>query len=382
MLGFDPRSFIIISAILGILCSFIFFVLRRSFPKDIQGIEHWAWGCLIMVFAAFLFTLKGSIPVLFSSYLANFLVICGIMLMYASLLRFENLDIPHKRLTVILVATGLLLLWPSVIEDNYRGRIILVSAVNAMQFAACALIIFKMKRKSFAEYFTQTVFLLTACISLIRCVIAMLQTGTLHATTDISALQHIYLATFSFSILALSLGFMLMVNRCLQLKLEYTAAHDSLTGLYRREAFFDLLEKEMARSLRYHQPLSLLMIDLDNFKAINDRHGHSGGDLVIEDFSRKAQQALRMHDAMGRYGGEEFIVALPNTTQEGAHVIAERIRDLATQARSDDLPAYTVSIGIATLQDANQDAKKLADKADQALYVAKRAGKNRVEAVR
>jgi diguanylate cyclase (GGDEF)-like protein len=381
MLGFDPRSFIIISAILGILCSFIFFVLRRSFPKTIQGLEHWAWSCLLTVAAAFLFALRGSIPIIFSSFLANMLVVGGIMLMYASLLRFDNHPIQHKRLLATLAATGLLLLWPTFIEDDYRARVILIGTVNAVLFSACALVIFRMKHKSFAEWFTQAVFLVTAGISLTRSATAVIQTGILHPTTDLSALQHIYLATFSFSLLALSMGFMLMVNRSLQLKLEYAAVHDSLTGLYRREAFFDSLEKEMARSRRYHQPLSLLMIDLDNFKAINDQYGHSGGDQVIVDFSRKAQQVLRTHDVMGRYGGEEFIVALPNTLQDGAYVIAERIRNLLTEARSDGLPAYTVSIGIATMQDSQQEAIVLVNKADQALYVAKRGGKNRIETV-
>jgi len=381
MLGFDPRSFIIVSAILGILCSFIFFVLRRSFPKDIQGLEHWAWGCLLMVASAFLFALRGSIPVLFSSLVANILVVGGIMLMYASLLRFENLAVPRKRLLAALAVMSLLLIWPTLVQDSYRARIILVGAVNATLFFSCAMIIFKMKSKSFAERFTQSVFLLTACISLVRGISAILQTGVLHPATDISMQQHIYLATFAFSIVALSLGFMLMVTRRLQFKLEHAAARDGLTGLYRREAFFDSLEKEMSRSHRYGQPLSLLMMDLDDFKGINDQYGHLEGDRVIADFSRKAQQGLRNHDVMARYGGEEFMVMLPNTPQDGAYIIAERIRKLLAQARSHDMPAYTVSIGIATTQGGRQEIRSFVNRADQALYVAKKAGKNRIEAV-
>lgn len=123
------------------------------------------------------------------------------------------------------------------------------------------------------------------------------------------------------------------------------------------------------------------MMDLDDFKGINDQYGHLEGDRVIADFSRKAQQGLRNHDVMARYGGEEFMVMLPNTAREGAYVIADRMRDLLAQARSDDLPAYTVSIGIATTQGDQHEVGAFVRKADQALYVAKRAGKNRIESV-
>ena len=381
MLGFDPRSFIIVSALVGMLCSFIFFVLRRSFPKDIQGLEHWAWACLLMVAAAFLFALRGSIHVFFSSYIANMLVVAGIMLMYASLLRFENRAVPRRSLLILLAVTGLLLTWPTLISDDYRLRLILVGAVNTGLFSACAMVVHRTKRKTYPELFTVAAFVFTASISLARAITAVLQSDRLHPGNDISPLQYIYLATFAFSILALSLGFMLMVNHRLRLALEHAAAHDSLTGLYRREAFFDTLEKEMARSHRYGEPLSILMIDLDDFTAINDQCGHLEGDRVIADFSRKAQQELRTNDVMGRYGGEEFIIVLPNTLQMGAYMIAERIRSLLSEARSDDLPPYTVSIGIATTQGNQHGLKGFISKADQALYVAKKAGKNRIEAV-
>lgn len=381
MLGFDPRSFIIVSALLGMLCSFIFFVLRRSFPKNIQGLEHWAWACLLMVVAAFLFSLRGSIHVLFSSYIANMLVVAGIMLMYASLLRFETRAVPRKSLLILLAVTGLLLTWPTLVSDDYRIRLILVGAVNTGLFFACAMVVHRTKRKTYPELFTVAAFVFTASISLARAITAVLQTDTLHPGNDISPLQHVYLATFAFSILTLSLGFMLMVNHRLRLALEHAAAHDSLTGLFRREAFFETLEKEMARSHRYGEPLSILMIDLDDFKTINDQYGHLEGDRVIADFSRKAQQELRTNDVMGRYGGEEFIIVLPNTVQIGAYMIAERIRSLLSEARSDDLPRYTVSIGIATTQGNQHGVKGFISKADQALYVAKKAGKNRIEAV-
>jgi diguanylate cyclase (GGDEF)-like protein len=289
--------------------------------------------------------------------------------------------VPHKQLLGSLAMMALVLIWPTFIEDDYRMRIVLVGTFNAVIFSMCTAVIASMPRKNFAEWFTQIVFLLTACISATRSFTALFQTGALDPASDVSALQQVYLATFAFSILALSLGFMLMANRRLQIALEHKASHDGLTGLLRREPFFCALTKEISHACRHGHPLSLLMMDLDNFKAINDKHGHDGGDQVIVDFARKAQQILRTRDLIGRYGGEEFIVMLPDTTLAGAHVIAERIRNILSGPHADDLPTYTVSIGIAAIQGQQQDAKVLVSQADQALYAAKRMGKNRVEAI-
>ncbi|HJW56838.1 MAG TPA: GGDEF domain-containing protein [Burkholderiaceae bacterium] len=379
MLGFDPRSFIIISAALGILCAFIFFVLHRSFPKDIRGLAPWGWACLTMTAAALLFALRGTVPLLFSSYLANVLLVSGIMMMYSSLRDFAAQLKPRVNLVIVLAGVALMLAWPTFIDDSYRLRVILISIVNSSLFAAAAVLIHRMRQKSFAEWFTQIVFLFTAAISFIRCAAALVQNAALDPITDVSVLQHVYLASFCFSIVALSLGFMLMVNCRLQMRLEYAASHDDLTGAYRRSAFFDMLDREIIQSCRHDRSISLLMVDLDNFKEINDRLGHLVGDRVIADYSQKAQRVLRSYDVIGRYGGEEFIVLLPRTSQEEAYAIAERLRDAAGPASSGDIPAYTVSIGIATSQGDNEHAANLIASADKALYAAKKAGKNRIE---
>lgn len=125
--------------------------------------------------------------------------------------------------------------------------------------------------------------------------------------------------------------------------------------------------------------MSVLIIDLDNFKEINDRHGHLTGDRVIVDFSSKVLQILRRGDAVGRYGGEEFLVLLPNTTQEDAYSVADRIRAMAAEVCSKEVPAYTVSVGVAPLVTGDTDSATLIDSADKALYSAKKAGKNHVK---
>jgi diguanylate cyclase (GGDEF)-like protein len=169
----------------------------------------------------------------------------------------------------------------------------------------------------------------------------------------------------------------------LQEKLEFLSLHDDLTGLYNRRAFDQELEKEWRRGMRFWQPLSILLIDIDHFKAYNDTWGHPQGDACLQAVAHAIDSAAqRAGDFVARYGGEEFAVILPATTAADALSIAEKIRlrieaveighaDAAHTSR------VTVSIGIATgLPKQKTDASLLVRRSDQALYAAKSLGRN------
>jgi diguanylate cyclase (GGDEF)-like protein len=168
-------------------------------------------------------------------------------------------------------------------------------------------------------------------------------------------------------------------------RLFESATYESLTGLLRRDAVLDLLEHEIERAQRYQRPLSLAMADLDYFKEVNDRFGHLAGDTLLKEISRAASQGLRSTDLIGRYGGEEFIMVLPETEIGGAVRVAEKIRDLierTTVPMADGSHAQvTISIGIAALGDVRGGPltpRQLIAAADRSLYEAKHAGRNRV----
>ncbi|HPO29710.1 MAG TPA: sensor domain-containing diguanylate cyclase [Candidatus Hydrogenedentes bacterium] len=163
-------------------------------------------------------------------------------------------------------------------------------------------------------------------------------------------------------------------------RLEQLAITDPLTGLYNRRYFFERLDQEVARARRYGTPLSCLMLDVDDFKKLNDRWGHLTGDAVLREIARRIQQSIRRVDLPARYGGEEFVILLPQTDLEGARVEAERIRRSVGDTPFPDLPDgenVTVSIGIAALNEAVTSAEELVRLADDALYRAKSEGKNR-----
>jgi diguanylate cyclase (GGDEF)-like protein len=163
-----------------------------------------------------------------------------------------------------------------------------------------------------------------------------------------------------------------------ELRLRDAAATDHLSGALSRRAWSELAEIEFARARRYARPLSLAMFDIDRFKAINDTYGHAAGDVVIRKISEICQVSLRQSDLFGRFGGEEFVLMMPETTQAGAYQVAERIRGVFGNSASDfGEPVFTtVSIGITQLHAGDSSPQMLIERADRALYRAKRQGRN------
>jgi two-component system, cell cycle response regulator len=155
---------------------------------------------------------------------------------------------------------------------------------------------------------------------------------------------------------------------------------DALTGLYNTRYFYKTLELEIARTNRYGNPFSLMLFDIDNFKLLNDNHGHQAGDEVLQELAQILKSISRETDTSVRYGGEEFIIVLPNTPEEETIFLADRIRKAVQEhnfiVSSKEKVNITLSGGIASYPKNAEDAKSLLNAADSALYAAKAAGKN------
>lgn len=160
--------------------------------------------------------------------------------------------------------------------------------------------------------------------------------------------------------------------------LEDQARKDSLTGLYNRRHLDEHLKIEIGRALRQNLPCSVLLFDIDNFKLVNDTHGHDGGDYVLKSLSERSKVVLRQEDIFARYGGEEFVIILPNIDEHAAEQAAERMRSLVENLEfifgNKKIP-ITISVGVATYPKNGNDVITCADKA---LYFAKETGRNRV----
>jgi diguanylate cyclase (GGDEF)-like protein len=191
--------------------------------------------------------------------------------------------------------------------------------------------------------------------------------------TDESCLQTFFLIGDLLSVL--------VHNLHLSEQLEQRATHDGLTQLLNRQTIIEALERECRRSQRYQSPVSIVMMDLDHFKQVNDRHGHQAGDEVLRAVSGVIKSSIREMDLAGRCGGEEFIVILPNTELEGASIWAERLRAKLEATPVEHLGKtlkFTASLGVASATGTFAITDHLIARADASLYDAKRSGRNRV----
>ena len=164
-------------------------------------------------------------------------------------------------------------------------------------------------------------------------------------------------------------------------EVQRLAITDSLTGLHNRRHLLELARHELQRARRYQLPMSVFMLDIDEFKRVNDTYGHAIGDQVLQGVAECCRQELRGVDVLGRYGGDEFAAVLPETGLPAACQVAERLRESIAQRALDTKAGQvtvTVSLGVAVLDDEHLAPETLLDHADQALYVAKQSGRNRV----
>ncbi len=160
-------------------------------------------------------------------------------------------------------------------------------------------------------------------------------------------------------------------------KLERLSLTDDLTGLPNRRGVMSFLEFEISKSKRYEEPLSVALLDLDDFKAINDTYGHLVGDTVLREFAALMRSKLRASDIVGRWGGEEFLVIMPNTDLRTAVGVIERLRKEVSERYFDLVGRLSVSAGVAELRE-EDDTASIIRRADENLYRAKREGKDRV----
>lgn len=172
-------------------------------------------------------------------------------------------------------------------------------------------------------------------------------------------------------------GVDISTRKALEADLKHQATHDPLTGLVNRYHFEDVLRRELQRSQRYHSPFSLVMMDIDHFKSVNDQYGHLVGDLVLRRFADTLRGKVRASDVLARWGGEEFMLLLPDTHREGAAVLSETIRGRVSETPVPGPGRITVSLAV-TGYHSGESSHALLKRLDDALYEAKRSGRNRL----
>jgi len=164
-------------------------------------------------------------------------------------------------------------------------------------------------------------------------------------------------------------------------QLEKLASIDPLTEIYNRRKFIEVCEIELSRFARHHHAFSIFMLDIDNFKKINDTYGHDVGDIVIKKVADLIRNATRGSDYFGRWGGEEFIIMSPDSDPEGREILANKIVNIINQQKFDKIGTVTISVGVTTVVENDKDLDDIIKRADQGLYKAKEFGKNQYQII-
>jgi diguanylate cyclase (GGDEF)-like protein len=376
MNSLDPRTIVFLTGIMTGLMSLVLFFLRRNFPSSIKGLGEWAVSPFILFAAAALVGLRGRAPELITFVVPYVLLPVGIYVTYLGSQRFFGVTPAVHRWLAVLPIIAAFAYWFTLVAPNAQLRIMLMSLLLGVVFALHAHLIYRQAPRSFSSWLGLSVLLCAIAIQVLRLVTAWERPHDTSAF-DPSSPQSTYIASGAFVVLLFNISLVLMATDRLRLEFEHLASHDSLTNAFTRRYMNDAFQRELERCRRHGHVTSLLLIDIDHFKEINDSYGHQHGDKVLIEFVAQVEALLRRPDQLGRFGGEEFMLLLPETPLNEALVVAERIRAMVEQSRA--TPRFTISIGVTSRRDDTDTLDTMLSRADAALYQAKAKGRNRVE---
>ncbi|MDO9023949.1 GGDEF domain-containing protein [Zwartia sp.] len=359
------------SAVMGILL----LILTKKNTQHVDGLPQWTYGLLTLSEAIPLFLLRNIIPDFFSIVIANFLVLISFMLISKGLRNFFAVPLTYSKTFLAAFISVFLLgfLWFTYVDDSLHARGILFATGGLLVLLDGLWITLKHVRQSPGVIILALAISLLVVGRLIRMLSLILNADKPTMLFDDSLWHMVSLVAPHFAIPIATIAFVVLAYERLTLRLNTLLRLDELTDCLNKRAFYEETQREISRAIRYQHPTSFLMIDIDNFKSINDKLGHIQGDKILKHVADQIKQSLRITDMVSRFGGDEFVVILPETKITTAQKIAERIIETAAQ---NSISAFTVSVGLAALVDETDTVESVLSRADKALYKAKHAGKN------
>lgn len=380
-MNLDPATLYIVVTVVGLLMAFWVCFMAWGQPF---GHALWAWALALQAYTIshVFFGLQALLPEALFLIGGSTAYAVALVLMLLAVLRFQG-KAPRSRWYLLpLIAVPLLYAW---FAGQSTVRVVTSSLIYAWQIGLilAALLDRRQPQHGRGRYILIGAFgtmLLTLLLRAGAAAFGLIDTHTLLASGR--GLGPVFLISLC-TVLSVTLGFVYMTMERAEQRNFELAMKDMLTGLSNRRAINDQLAATVARAQRQGQYLSVLMLDIDHFKRVNDNYGHQAGDVVLRAVAQALQSRLRAQDQIGRFGGEEFLAILPDTSLDGALVLAEALR-AAVEATPTQWGAHriatTISIGVRGGAITGADtADGLVAAADAALYQAKQNGRNRVE---
>jgi diguanylate cyclase (GGDEF)-like protein len=381
---FDIRTAILIGALLTFLIGTMMYAVSSTQPDAYRGtMRWWVVGALSYALGFVLTGMRDWIWIGWSAVLGNGLIAVGMACFAIALRRFFGLPEWRKRLLLIVpplamvVSTVLVFVVPA--DDIRLG---LISMLLASLAGVCVQSIYgHALPRTLSQHIIGFYFLLGLATLMARSVATLLLRLPQHGIFEVTPLTlSVYVVGGLMPVVG-TIAFLLMCTERSQREIERTARIDHLTGIYNRGAIEGLAGRMIASSLRHGTPMSLMVVDIDHFKRINDELGHAAGDKALLATVQMMQALVRACDLLGRLGGEEFVVLMPDTDAVQARRAAERMRTEVEQTPVTFFGTFrslTVSIGVSEYRVEDGGFDRLLQRADRALYEAKHSGRNRV----
>ncbi len=384
----DTHTLTAVLIAVSVLLSLLMLLLWRT-RKTYSGFGLWTASSALHTAGFILFSLRNILPDYITILLANLLLLGATVCIFEGIRRFHG---DHAQWTFNIAALAVImaiLAYFTYVNNQLETRIITYSVFAAAMYFRCAfeLLLGTSEALRSTSWFTSILFTLYALILAARALIS-------HATPEIhnifmtNELQTIFYLSSLLLGLTWTLSFVLLNSermelelRKAQVELQHLARTDFLTGVSNNRHFSEVCESEFQRARRLNHPLTICMIDVDNFKQINDLHGHATGDQILTTVASVCRKNLRLMDSFGRLGGDEFAALLPETSMDSGLSIAERLRSSVEQIDFQIATAtlrITISLGVSTLQPQDQQIETVLKRADAALYKAKQSGRNRL----
>lgn len=376
----SPTLLLVLMALVTMM-SCTTFVLWRLYPS-IRGIREWFFGFAFALLNVLNFLTKPDLKPLIDVLLTQFLLVMTGIMACLGVYRFLGVSrFPFKAAAATLATVLLAAVYFLNVEPNPAARFMIGSIAAGLFLILAGVAMLRGAHELPARILFAFSLLFHGAFMFVRPFLVDLPAKhLLFADLSFGASQLILSEQILVTVL-LGLGVIMLVNEEVSQALKIRADRDALTNLYNRGAFIRQLGKAISLTFRTSAPLSLMVIDVDRFKTINDRFGHMAGDQALAEFAQLVGGIVRHEDTAGRLGGEEFSIFLPNTALAAAVQIAERLRIHVERAEieyGNKRIEVQISIGVATLVKSDT-AESLIARADQAMYAAKSLGRNRVE---
>jgi diguanylate cyclase (GGDEF)-like protein len=308
------------------------------------------------------------------------MLLIGLMVMNVGTRRFSGMPRKFGRKSIVLFVLlyVAIFIWFTYIQPDIRVRVATMVLFTLITLLDQFMLVLRALPRSMGRHVL--VFSLAIMIGsrFIRLGALMLGFDPPTGLFDAAAPQLVYIAIPAITIPLGTISLILLASEKLRQDLEFVSRHDGLTQCLNKNAAMEELQREIAHATRHGNKLSIMLSDLDNFKEINDTHGHLGGDKILIDFSKKVKATLRGSDQLTRFGGDEFMTILPDTDLEQALLVANRLHEAGSKSQP---IAWSVSIGISAWQDKDDSLDALLTRADQALYKSKALGRNQTQVI-